>query len=114
LAASRRLKPRREELRREVRAADARRVRDRRLLQRAYQRVDGGDVGFRRAGAHRHADARQHEVAARAEPTSPEAIKASMACAEAMTTSARSPRASRVGSESGAPPVEAPNTATTS
>jgi hypothetical protein len=46
--------------------------------------------------------------------TSPAAINASMACAEAMTMSARSPRASRAGSESGAPPVEAPNTATTS
>ena len=57
----------REELRCEIRAANARRVCDgARLAHRADERVDGGDVGFRRAGAHGHADARQHEIAARA------------------------------------------------
>ena len=46
--------------------------------------------------------------------TSPAAISASSACAETMMTSAGSPRASRVGIESAAPPVEAPNTPTSS
>ena len=57
----------RKELGRQVGAAGARRVGDRPgAQQRAHERVHGADVRSWRSGAHRHADARPHEIGASA------------------------------------------------